>query len=214
MPPMRNLQAREIRNGLDLLAEPAAHLGAGVAAGEADHVRLLEELVAELLAAALVPPGVLLARVEAERHRGVDRPGRILADVVVGDGVAHLDRAVRGRVERLQAGDDFAGREHLDLELVVGHLGDVLRHLFAAAIDGIERLREARRHAPLDLGRGLRNRRRGHCGGRRRACCRHFQRNHDASSSGLSLLGRFPELPHLLPLIPATRFEPRRTVGA
>src|SRR5262245_26053948 len=55
-----HLQAREIGNRLDLLAEPAAHLRAGVAAGEADHTELLEELVAERIAAALIPPGVLL----------------------------------------------------------------------------------------------------------------------------------------------------------
>src|SRR6185437_17017393 len=45
-------QSREIGDGLDLLAKPAAHLGAGVAAGKADHGKLLEELVAEFLAAA------------------------------------------------------------------------------------------------------------------------------------------------------------------
>ena len=44
-----HLEARQIGDGLDLLAEPAAHLGAGVAAGETDHAELLEELVAELL---------------------------------------------------------------------------------------------------------------------------------------------------------------------
>src|SRR6202000_129133 len=71
------LQAGEIADRLDLLAEPAAHLGAGVAAGKADHAVFLEELVAEFLAAALIPPGVLHARIEAERHRGVDRESGI-----------------------------------------------------------------------------------------------------------------------------------------
>src|SRR5205085_6698990 len=104
-------EARQIGNRLDLLAEPATHLGAGVAAGETDHTELLEELIAELHAAALIPPGVLLARVEAERHRRVDRKGRILADIIVGDGMAHLDGAVGGRIERLQARRELARSE-------------------------------------------------------------------------------------------------------
>ena len=186
------LQAGQIGDRLDLLAEPAAHLGAGIAAGEADHAVLLEELVAELLAAALVPPGVLLARVEAERHRRVDRKGRILADIIIGDGVAHLDGAVGGRVQRLQAGNDFARRKHLDLELVVGHFGDVFRQLLGAAIDRVERLREARRQAPLDLGRGLRNGRRGN-GGRGRTGRRNLQKITTLHSSHLLDWGCLPD---------------------
>jgi hypothetical protein len=38
----------------------------------------LEELVAELHAAALIAPGILLPRVEAERHRCIDRKGDVL----------------------------------------------------------------------------------------------------------------------------------------
>ena len=51
---------------LDLLAVPAAHLGAGVAAGEADHVVLGVELAHQLEAVAFVRPGAHLAAVQAE----------------------------------------------------------------------------------------------------------------------------------------------------
>src|SRR5258707_10416291 len=88
------LQSGEIGSGFDLLAEPAPHLGAGVAAVKSDYAEFLEELVPELHAAALIPPGVLLARVEAERHRGIDGEGRILADVIIASGVAHLEGVV------------------------------------------------------------------------------------------------------------------------
>src|ERR1700694_5788150 len=101
------LQSGEIGDRLDLLAKPAAHLRAGVSAGEPDHTVFLEELVAELHAAALIPPRILHARIEAERHRCIDRKGRILADIIVRDGVAHLDGAVGGRAERLQTRTDF-----------------------------------------------------------------------------------------------------------
>src|SRR3569623_1199134 len=86
-----HLQAGKIVNGLDLLAEPAAHLSAGVAARMRNHTMLLEESIAKLLAAALVPPGVLHARIEAERNGRVNREGRILADIIVGRGMEHLD---------------------------------------------------------------------------------------------------------------------------
>src|SRR3954447_14677006 len=74
-------EAGEIGNGLDLLAEPAAHLGSGIAARKTDHAEFLEELVAKLHAAALVPPRILLAGIEPEWHRGIDRECRVLADV-------------------------------------------------------------------------------------------------------------------------------------
>ena len=54
----------------------------------------LAELVHQLDAVAVVEPGILLTGIEAERHRAEQRPGRVLADVVVRDGVAHLDGAV------------------------------------------------------------------------------------------------------------------------
>src|SRR6185437_8174744 len=113
------LQSRKIGNRLDLLAEPAAHLGAGVAAGKSDHIVLLEELVAEFHAAALIPPGVLHTRIEPEWHRRIDGEGRILADIIIGNGMAHLDGVLGRRVERLQPRNDFASLENLDLKLVV-----------------------------------------------------------------------------------------------
>ncbi len=80
--------------------------------------------------------------------------------------MAHLDRAVGDGVGDLQAGDDFAGREHLQLELVVRHVGDGLGEDFGRAEDRVERLREARRQAPADLRRRLRDRGLGDRGGR------------------------------------------------
>ena len=116
---MRNLQSVEIAGLLDLLAEPAAHLAAGIAGGKPIDVVLLEELVHQLDAAAVIQPGILLARIEAERHAVPKREGRILADEIVGRGMAHLDGAVGHRVGGLQRRHDLAGGKDLDLELVV-----------------------------------------------------------------------------------------------
>ena len=164
-PPMRILRPLRSRRRLDLLAEPAAHLAAGVAAGKRVNVELLVELVHQLHAAALIHPGVLHARVEAERHRGAEREGRILAEVVVGRGVAHLDGAVLHRIGGCERRHDFAGGENLDLEFVVGRFGDRLGEHFRRAVDRVERLREARGQPPFQFRRRLRDRRRGDRGG-------------------------------------------------
>ena len=85
---------------------------------------------------------------------------RLLADVEIGRRVGAFDRAGLHRVEGLQAADDLARREGLDLEFVVGRLGHVLGEGLGGAEDRVERLREARGQAPADLRHGLRDRRR------------------------------------------------------
>ena len=163
-----HLQALEVVDRLDLLAEPAAHLRRRVAADHADDVVALEEVVEQLLAAALGQPRIHLPRVEAERNDGRQREGRVLAEEVVAGGLAHLDRAVLHRVEHLQARDDLARREGADLELVVGRLGHDLGEVLDAAVQRVERLGEARGQAPVELGRGLGDGgRRDRAGGRR-----------------------------------------------
>src|SRR5690606_18716598 len=62
------LEAVEVRHALDLAAEEAAHLGAGIAAGDGHRIVAGEHLVEEILAAADVPPRIVLAHVEAERQ--------------------------------------------------------------------------------------------------------------------------------------------------
>ena len=63
--------------------------------------------------------------------------------------MARLDRAVADGIERLQAGHDLARGEDLDLELAVGDVRDLLGEHLAAAIDRVERLREARRRGAI-----------------------------------------------------------------
>src|ERR1700722_17068187 len=151
-------QALEVGDGPDLAAEPTAHLAARIAGDEGDAVVLGGELVHQLAAVGGVEPGILLACVEAERHRAEQREGRILADVVVGRGMAGLDGAVGHRVERLQRRDDLAAGEDLDLELAVGRFRDVLGDRHARAPQRVERFWPARGQAPFDGGRRLRDR--------------------------------------------------------
>jgi hypothetical protein len=78
----------------------------------------------------------------------------------------HLDGAVLHGIEHLQGGNDFSGRKDLDLELVVGRLGDCLGQDLRAAKKRIKRFRPAGRHSPFDLRCRLRDRRRGNGGPR------------------------------------------------
>ena len=145
-----HLEAVQIRLRLDLLAEPAAHLRAGAAGRQVVELVARVELVEEVVAPSLVEPGVLLARVRPERHAGAEGEGRILADVEIGAGLPHLDRAARDAVDDGEGRDDLARMEDLDLEAVVARLGHHLREQRARAVDRVERRRIARLQPPRD----------------------------------------------------------------
>ena len=152
-----HLEPAEIGDVLDLLAEPAPHLRAGIAGRNPVDVELLVEVVHQLHAAAEIHPGGLHAAVEPERHRGAQGECRILAEVIVRRGVAHLDRAVLHGIGGLQARHDLARSEDLNLEPVVARFSHRLGEGFRRAVNGVERLREARGQPPLELGHGLRD---------------------------------------------------------
>jgi hypothetical protein len=162
-PPTRILVPFRSATDLDLLAEPAAHLGAGIAAQEVDDAVALEELAHQLLAAALLIPGGVLARGQAERHRAVEGEGGVLAEVIVGGGVAHFDGAGLDRIHDLQAGHDFAGGERADIEFAAGQFGHALGEGVGGTEDGVERFREAAGEAPVDGGQRLGQCRCGDC---------------------------------------------------
>ena len=179
----------EILHRLDLFAEPAAHLCAGRSRRNSDAAIFLEQVVEQLLPVAGEQPGNMLARVEAERQRRAEGEGRILAPVIIQRGVAHLDRSVRDGIQHLQAGDDFAGGKGLDLEFVVGDLGDALAEIFAAAIERIERLRPACSQTPAYLGHRFRDRRRSD-----RACG-------ETDAANFQKFTTFHAFPSLVPMV-------------
>jgi len=178
-------QAAEVRDRLDFLAKPAAHLGPGIARRNGVNVVGLHEFTDELQAAALVQPGILLACVETKRQDRVEDEGWILADVEIGQGVAAFDRSVLHRVHHLQGRHDLAGSKWLDLELPVGRLGDTLGDLRTAAVKRIEALGIAGGQSPVDPGVRLGDRRSGdgrcRTGGKTGAA-KEFAAVHDVSS--------------------------------
>jgi hypothetical protein len=112
----------------------------------------------------------VLARRHAERQRGVEDEGGVLADVIAAVGVAAFDGGVGHRVEHLQAGHDLAGAERLELELAVGQLADDAGDRGRRPPQRVEALGVARHQSPLHDLVGLRNggRRDGECGERGR----------------------------------------------
>src|SRR5262249_43909603 len=89
-----HLETSEVSGLLDFLVEPPAHLTAGIPHQQAFCVGIGGKLIDQFLTVARVEPSILLARIEAERHRTEQRPGRILANIVVLRAVPHFDGAV------------------------------------------------------------------------------------------------------------------------
>ena len=111
-----HLEALEIGDRIDLLVEPAAHLHAGIAAGERHQVERLVELAPEIEPAAVVEPRVHLHVGHAKRQRGHELRRGHFALVVIRRVVTHFDGAAAGRIEGLERRYQFASGVHLDLE--------------------------------------------------------------------------------------------------
>ena len=202
-----HLDALEILDRIDFLAEPTAHLAAGIAGEQRHAVVLCVELIQHFLAAAQRQPTLVQPLVRTERNRGAEGESRILAEIIIRGGVADFDGAVLYRVDDLKAGHDFAGGESLDLKLVVGRLGNRFRHYLTAAPQRVERLRPTGRHSPFELRHRLRDRRRGDC-----ACG-------NAEAGGFQKLSTFHSFPPFgfyrgrLRMTPSVGVQPRGIVG-
>src|SRR5262249_49081348 len=97
-----HLETAEVLNGVDLLAEPAAHLSAGVTTGDAVQTEFLAEVIEHVLAAVILEPSILLTRIQPERYGAIKREGRVLADEVISSSVTHLDSAIAQCIDGLQ----------------------------------------------------------------------------------------------------------------
>ena len=137
------LQPLHVLRGLDLLAEPSAHLRAGVAGGEIDDAVLGVELAHQLQAVALVHPGGHLAAVQAEGNRASQRESLVLAEEVVRRGLRHLDRSLLHAIDHAEGRHQLARRMGGYLELAPGHGAHGLGEDFSAAVQRVQRLGKA-----------------------------------------------------------------------
>ena len=146
-----HLKTTQVGGRLDLAAEPATHLAAGVAARQRVDVELLVERIHQLHAAALVHPGILHARIETERHSGAEGEGRILAEIVVRRSLRHLDGALLHSVGGGERRHDLVRGKDLDLESPIGHFRDDLGEFRGGTVDGVEVLGKAGGQTPFQL---------------------------------------------------------------
>ncbi len=114
-------------------------------AARSDDVVAFEKFIEEFGATAHLQPRGLHPAVESERNRSTEREGWILAYIIVGRRVAHLHGAVEAVSSACRPGTISPAAKYLDLEFVVGGLGNGLGEYLAGAIDRIERFRKARR---------------------------------------------------------------------
>src|SRR5436305_294357 len=104
---LRYGKAFEIVDRVDFLAVETTHLHAHIAAGNGEDSVLLQQRADELQSAAVIHPGLLLARIESEGEPGIERDRGIFADIERGERVAALDCAALRRIPDLQRRHDF-----------------------------------------------------------------------------------------------------------
>lgn len=159
------LHAAQVSAALHLVAKPAAHANAGVAAHERLHTERRVKLIPQSLTATGIDPGDMLAGREPERHGGEERRGRHLALPVERRGVADLGNAAADRVEHLEGRYDLTGGMHRDVELAAGERADTLGDAFRRHAGTGQTLGPRRHHAPAlglrECQRGRRERARG-----------------------------------------------------
>jgi hypothetical protein len=135
-------------------------------------------------------PGRLLGVGEAERYRGEEAEGRMLALPVVLGGGVRLGVAGGDRVEHVEGADTLAGGEVLGRDAAVGHVGDALREPLRADPETGEVAPPARDDdhllAALRDGRCADRRCRGYRAGTGRTLGQEFASLHESSHSSRS----------------------------
>ncbi len=139
---MRIFRPLHVSERLDLLAIPAAHLRAGIAARNIVDVVIVEKLAQQIHAAAFPHPGRLLATVQTERNRCIEGKSRVLVDEVIPRRMTAIDRAILDRIEHTEARHEFTCGKNLYLEFAARCCLDMLCHHFGRRKNRIQALRE------------------------------------------------------------------------
>ena len=139
----------KVREGVDLLLEPASHLGPGVSGREGLETEFAVELVPELLAAAVVHPGVVLLRDQAAGHGAEERDGRMLGGPVARRPMEHVRLPFPDRIETLERGHELASGVQLDGQPPFGRCRDLVGEELCAGSETGEVFRPRRDEVPF-----------------------------------------------------------------
>ena len=136
------LQALEVVDLGDRLLVPAERLGRHRPVRERHDVGADrgEDLVEQLLAAAVLVPGQ--QHVGVHRVGGAGAPQRqrgLLAVVIDQHAVTAVEHALGDRVEQLERRHHGAGGQHLDLEVAAGHVVDLLAEVVGVFVEDVLR---------------------------------------------------------------------------
>ena len=145
-----HLQALEVLRRVDFPVEPAAHLGAGVAAGEHHHSERLVEFPPQFQAAAEMQPGGRLRRRHAEGNGAEELRRFHLRLPIVGNAVSHFGGARGDGVEHLERRHQFAGRIDMHLDPASGGFCDGFRKKGCGCAGAREIGRPGRDHLPVE----------------------------------------------------------------
>ena len=160
-----HLQAFKVVGGIDLLAEPAAHLNARVTGHQALQAKCAGQLVPEFLAAAEADPRVRFRVGQAERNGGIVCPAQMLALPVVIGGVVRLRFAVGNFVESVERTDALSRCKVFYVNAAIGHGVDTFRQTLCAGPKSRKIARPSRDHDHIGaLLRYGRRRESGHTG--------------------------------------------------
>ena len=146
------LQTLEVRNRVDFLAVPAAHLHAGIAHGEVDDSNFSEVLTQKLQAVALVHPRCHLAAVQSEWNRAIKRVGGVFAEEIVRRRVGHLDGSIGHAVKHAKSRHQLARSMGGDRETSAREFSHFFGEHIAHAKQSVQRLGETGSTAPAQSG--------------------------------------------------------------
>ena len=139
-----HLEALKVREAVDLLLEPASHLGPGVSGREGLEAEFAVELVPELLAAAVVHPGIVLPWDQAAGHSAEERDGWMLVGPVARRRMEHVRLPFPDRIEALERRHELTGGVQLDGQPPFGRRRNLVGNALCAGSQPREVLRPRR----------------------------------------------------------------------
>ena len=143
-----HFHALKVGDLLHRLPEPAGGFRRDHAADTAVNVLRRHHLLIDFMAAAMEHPGIVFAEAGAERHRGEEAIGRVLAHVIAGAAPGAVKRAGGDRIEILHARHQRARLEESHADRVFADVRDIFSNAHTCRAEDRNLRTERRVHFP------------------------------------------------------------------